>query len=148
MMGTRKNQTNTRIRGNARRQKDRGAVLLEFVFSFMFYLLVTLVGIMDFGRGIWAYNVLAHASHEAARYAMVRGADSLSPASASDIQDFVRSRATFLPPSSVSVNVQWQSENSPGNTVEIQVVYDFQPLLAPFLPDFSLSSTSRMVITN
>ncbi len=148
MMDTRKNQTNTRIRGNARRQKDRGAVLLEFVFSFMFFLLVTLVGIMDFGRGIWAYNVLAHASHEAARYAMVRGADSLSPASASDILDFVRSRATFLPPSSVSVNVQWQPENSPGNTVEIQVVHDFQPLLALFLPDFSLSSTSRMVITN
>ena len=147
-MNPRNDQTGNPVQDNHRRQKESGAVLLEFVFSFLLFLLVTLVGIMDVGRGIWAHDVLAHASHEAIRYAIVRGADSLSPATTSDIRDYVRSRTTFLEPDSVNVTVQWQPDNSPGSTVQIQATHNFQPLVALFLPDMNLSSTSQMVITN
>ena len=136
------------IRDNHRRQKDRGAVLLEFALSFVLFLLVTLVGVMDLGRAIWAQDVLAHASHEAVRYAIVRGADSLAPATESDIRGYLRSRTTFLEPDSVNVVVQWEPDNSPGSTVQIQATHSFQPLIALFLPDIDLSSTSQMVITN
>ncbi len=136
------------VRGNHRRRKDRGAVLVEFVLSFLLFFLVTLVGIMDLGQGIWAHNVLAHASHEAARFAIVRGADSLSPATESDIRDFLRSRTPFLDSNSVSVSVEWEPDNSPGSTVEIEASHTFQPLVSMFLPDISLSSTSQLVITN
>ena len=84
-MDPRNDRTGNPLRDNDRRRKDRGAVLMEFVFSFILFLLVTLVGVMDLGRAIWAHNVLAHASHEAARYAIVRGGDSLSPATESSI---------------------------------------------------------------
>ena len=136
------------VRDNHRRRKDRGAVLVEFVFSFLLFLLVTLVGIMDLGQGIWAHNVLAHASHEAARFAIVRGADSLSPATENDIRDYLRSKAPFLDSNSVNVSVTWDPDTSPGSTVEIQASYTFEPLVALFLPDIPLSSTSQMVITN
>ena len=147
-MNPRNDQAGTPVRDNHRRQKDRGAVLVEFVFSFMVFFLVTLVGIMDLGRAIWAHNVLAHASHEAARYAMVRGADSLSPATVSDISDYVRSRAIFMKANSINVSVAWQPDNSPGSSVQIQATHTFQPLVALFLPNMGLSSTSQMVITN
>ena len=136
------------VRGSHPRRKERGSVLVEFVLSFLLFFLVTLVGIMDLGQGIWAHNVLAHASHEAARFAIVRGADSLSPATESDIRDFVRSRTTFLDSSSVNVSVTWTPDTSPGSTVEIQASYTFEPLIATFLPDIPLSSTAQMVITN
>ena len=137
------------VRDSHRRRKERGSVLVEFVFSFLLFFLVTLVGIMDIGQGIWAHNVLAHASHEAARFAIVRGADSLSTATESDIATFLRSRATFLDSDSVSVSVTWDpSDKSPGGTVEITATYTFQPLVSMFVPDIPLSSTARMVMTN
>ena len=137
------------VRDSHRRRKDRGNILVEFVLCFLLFFMVTLVGIMDLGQAIWAHNVLAHASHEAARFAIVRGADSLSPATESDIRDFVRSRTTFLDSSSVNVSVTWDpTDKSPGGTVEIQASYTFEPLIATFLPDIPLSSTAQMVITN
>ncbi len=137
------------VRDSHRRRKERGAVLVEFVLSFLLFFLVTLVGIMDLGQGIWAHNVLAHASHEAARFAIVRGADSLSPATESDIRDYLHSRLPFLDSDSVTVSVTWDPpDKSPGGTVEIQATYTFKPLIATFLPDIPLSSTSQMVVTN
>ena len=103
---------------------------------------------MDIGQGIWAHNVLAHASHEAARFAIVRGADSMSPATAGDIETFLRSRTTFLDSDSVNVTATWTPNNSPGGTVEITATYTFQPLISMFVPDIPLSSTAQMVMTN
>ena len=136
-------------RGGDRRREDRGSVLLEFIFSFMFFFLVTTVGVMDLGRAIWVYNTMAHATHEGARYAIVRGADSLSPASETDIRDYVRSQAAFLQADSVTVAVTWESDKSPGTTVQIQTTHNFEPLLTSFLvSSIPISSSAKMVITN
>ena len=136
-----------RSRRGSQRRRQRGAAMIEFALSWMTFFLVAIVGIMDFGRAIWAYNVLAHASHEGVRYAIVRGGDSLTPATQSDVRDFVRSRALFLESSSVQVNVTWEPDNSPGNVVQIQTQHTFEPLMAFMLADITLSSTARMVIT-
>ena len=147
-MNPRNERAGNPVRDNRRRRNERGSVLVEFVFSFLLFFLVAFVGIMDIGQGIWAHNVLAHASHEAARYAIVRGADSLSPATASDIRDFLRSRAFFLDSDSVNVSVTWDPDTSPGSTVQITASYTFQPLVSMFVPDIPLSSTAQMVMTN
>ena len=137
------------VRDNHRRRKDRGNVFVEFVLCFLLFFLVTLVGVMDLGRAIWAHNVLAHASHEAVRYAIVRGADSLSPATASDITAYLHSRLPFLGSDSVTVSVTWDpTDKSPGSTVEIQATYTFEPLIGTFVPSIPLSSTAQMVVTN
>ena len=143
-------QTNPSSRRALRRdrtERRRGAAIIEFAFAWITFFLVAVVGIMDFGRGIWAYNALAHASHEAVRYAIVRGGDSLTPATETTIRDFVHSRIVMLNPSSVEVNVSWEDDNSPGNVVQIQASHTFEPLMGFMLPDIELSSTARMVIT-
>ena len=147
MLRPNSHQERTQSRRGSRSERRRGHVLLEFALTWTVFLLVTVVGIMDFGRGIWAYNVLAHSSHEGVRYAIVHGAESATPATAADIQTFVRSRATFLDPSSVQVNVTWAPDNSPRSLVEVETRHTFQPLMGFMLPDIPLSSTATMMIT-
>ena len=142
-------ETGNGVRGGGRGRKRRGAVLVEFILSFTAFFFITMVGIMDFGRAFWAYNVLAHASHEAARYAIVHGEDSLSTATETDILNVVRAQAPFLG-SGVTVAVTWESDaKSPGTAVRIQADYAFEPVMISLLvPSIDLSSTSQMVITN
>ena len=145
----RTNKTGNAVCGRDPRRKRRGTVLVEFALSFTAFLLITMVGIMDFGRAFWAYNVLAHASHEAARYAIVHGEDSFSPATETDILNVVRAQAPFLG-SGVTVAVTWESAAmSPGTAVRIQADYTFVPVIISLLvPSIDLSSTAQMVITN
>ena len=103
----RTNKTGNEVGDNDRGRKRRGGVLVEFILSFTTFFLITMVGIMDFGRALWVNNVLAHASHEAARYAIVHGADSISPATEADILDVVRAQSPFLG-SDVTVSVTWE----------------------------------------
>ncbi len=133
--------------GRARVKRRRGSTIIEFALAWTAFFLVAIVGIMDFGRAIWAYNALAHASHEAVRHAIVRGSDSLTPATETSIRDFVHSQIVMLDPSSVEVDVSWEDDNSPGNVVQVQASHTFQPLMGFMLPDIELSSTARMVIT-
>ena len=42
--------------------------------------------LMEFSRFVYCYNILAGATREASRYAMVHGSKSGAPATASDIQ--------------------------------------------------------------
>ena len=132
---------------SSRSTSRRGAALVEFALTWTIFFLVTVVGVMDFGRGIWAYNLLAHASQEATRYAMVRGSDSLSPATQLDIESFVEARTFFLGTDGVTVTTTWTPDNGPGGVVEVQVQHTFSPLLATFLGQtISLSSTAQTVI--
>ena len=78
--------------------RRRGAALVEFALCFMLFFMITAIGTLDLGRAIWAYNIVAHASHEAVRYAIVRGKDSLNHAHAADIQTFVEARTFLLEP--------------------------------------------------
>ena len=147
MLRPNSHQERTESRRGLRSERRRGHILLEFALTWTLFLLVTVVGIMDFGRAIWAYNVLAHSSQEGVRYASVRGAESPTPATAADIGTFVRSRATFLNSSSMQVHVTWAPDNSPGSLVEVETRHTFQPLMVFMLPDIPLSNTASMMIT-
>ena len=141
------NENSNRLSDRGQPQsRRRGAVLLEFALAWTTFLLIVVVGIMDFGRAIWTYNALAHATYEGVRYATVRGSDSSAPATASTIQEFVRSRVVVLAASSVQVSVEWAPDNKPGSTVRIQAQHAFEPILGMFLPDVPLASTAEMVI--
>ena len=133
-----------------RRRRQRGEALLEFALTWTLFLMITVVGIMDFGRAIWSYNLLAHGAREGVRYAIVHGSRSDAPATAADIQAFVRSRTAFLDPTSVEVNVTWtpEGDNSPGSVVTVQARHTFQPLMQPILSDILLGNTASMVIAH
>ena len=133
-----------RCRGRTGLRDERGAELIEFALvSILFFTLV--FGIMEFGRAIWIFNTVAHVAREGARYAIVRGSDSGRTAEPVDIENFINIVAAGM--TDLVVTTTWDDPSKdPGTVVQVRVDKAFEPAL-PLVPlDFTLSSTSRMVI--
>jgi len=107
-----------------------------------------LLGIFESGRVMHANNTLAHAVHEAGRYAIVYGAESDEPASASDIKALVKDKAMGLDPGKIVVpDPTFPPDNEPGSTVTIEASYPFNFML-PFTASVAvtLNAATSMVI--
>jgi Flp pilus assembly protein TadG len=132
----------------ASRRNDQGASALEFgLVVLVFYVFV--FGVMDFGRALYAYHFVSHASREATRYAIVRGAQSADPATATDISQYVKSiTPDGIDPSAVTVSATWSPDNSPGSSVRVQVQDNFH-FIMPLVrtSPLALTSASQMVIS-
>ena len=132
----------------SKRWNDVGTALVEFglviVVFFMF-----VFGVMDFGRAIYTYHFVSNAAIEATRYAMVRGSNSTNPVTASDVENYVKSRVPQgIDPSSLTVSTTWSPNNAPGSSVRIQVSDNFR-CTTPFFMTYhmALSDSSQMVIS-
>lgn len=124
---------------------DRGQSLVEFALASVIFFM-TLFGTIEFGRGIWQYNMVSDLAQEGARWAAVHGIKSASPASSADVQTFVRSRA-------LGINVNVTATPAPstllsGSIVTVQVTSSFSPLTT-IIPSatWTLQSTARMVVS-
>lgn len=130
------------------RKNDRGAALLEFGLVVMVFFMFVF-GVMDFGRALYTYHFVSNAACEATRYAIVRGATSTDPATASEIADYVRSiTPSGINPNNITVSTIWSPNNAPGSSVRVQVSDNFRfmtPVLAKYQVD--LSDASQMVIS-
>lgn len=132
---------------------DAGSTLVEFAFSIIL-LMTLLLGIAEFSQALYTYHFVSNAAREASRYAMVRGADcdswaSACPATAADIQSYVRNiTPEGINPNAVTVTTSWTPNNSPGNLVKVNVQYNFTFDL-PLLPSetIHMASDSQMVIS-
>ncbi len=134
----------------ARTGSRRGAAMVEFALSWTLFFTMTIVGVMDFGRFIWAYNLVAHAARVGTRYAMVRGSKHPPPATATDVENRVKQDLLILDDSRVTIATTWdpENDNSPGSVVQVRVSYQFVPVLGVFQPaSVNVASTSRKVIT-
>ncbi len=123
---------------------QRGTAIVEFGLMVILFLMLV-VGLMEFGRAMLDYSVVSSAAREGVRYAAVRGSKSGHAATATDISNYVKSKALGLP---VDVNVSWEPDNAPGNKVRVQVDYTFTSV-APVLLSTNtirLRSSSKMVI--
>lgn len=127
---------------------QRGDTLIELSLSFLLFFTM-LCAVMEFGRAVCAYNVLAGAAREGARYAIVHGSASGSPATNTDIQTVVRRWAIGLDSSSVNVTTTWASGNGPGAPVLVTVQYTLSSLtnFIPGIGSMTLGSRSQMVIS-
>ncbi len=127
--------------------------MVEFALSIIL-LMTLLLGIIDFCRALYAYHFVSNAAREGSRYAMVRGADcsgwaTACPASAADIQSYVRSISPQgINPNGVTVTTAWTPNNTPGSLVKVNVQYNFSFDL-PLLPSAAIhmASDSQMVIS-
>jgi Flp pilus assembly protein TadG len=140
--------TANRTRLNAsRRTTQKGAAMVEL--SLCFLLIFTLVyGLMEFSRVVYSYNILAGATREASRYAMVHGSKSGSVATASDIQTQVSRWAIGLDSSALTVNTTWIPGNTPGSSVRVESSYTLTPITSLIIGNsLTLSSRSEMVIS-
>jgi Flp pilus assembly protein TadG len=120
----------------------RGQSLVEFALaSFVFF--ATIFGTVEFGRGVWQYNMMSDLAQEGARWAAVHGTGSASPSNQSGVQSFVNSRSPFT----VTVTTAPSTIGAAGSTVEVQVRSTFQPLTS-LIPNSSISlmSMATMVV--
>src|SRR5260370_21873630 len=83
----------------------RGSAMIEFGIAASVILFV-LLAIMEFGRALYVYNLVANSARAGARYAIVRGsmcsfAD--CPATNASVQTYVRSISPNIDTSSLTV---------------------------------------------
>ncbi len=115
-----------------RRRRERGNTTLEAALSLTVFLM-SIFGIMDLGRMVFSYNLVAHGAREGVRYAIVHGNNSASPANVITIGDYLRGQTPGLDRNGTTVAVTWTPNNSPGSTVSVTVSYSFRPV-APYIP--------------
>jgi Flp pilus assembly protein TadG len=137
---------------------ERGNALVEFALVST-ATLTLMLGIIDFGRALYTYHLVANAARSGTRYAMVRGSSCTvagCPATTDTIQTYVRGLAPGIDPNSLAVTTTWSSgagcsdpaNQGPGCIVDVQASYPFR-FIIPLLPSFTMtmSSTSQMVIS-
>ena len=126
---------------------SKGQTFAEFAIAIP-VLLALALGIANFAMAISAYSFVCYGARDGTRFAAVHGAASPTPASADDIRKFVKSEASGLDLSQLTVATTWSPDNTQNSVVAVQVQYTFQ-FLVPFvqLSQVTLSSTSQMVIS-
>jgi Flp pilus assembly protein TadG len=149
---------------------ERGQSLVEAVLC-MLVLLVILFGIIQASLAVYSYHFIAEAAREGARYAVVRGSActgfaSACPASATDIQNYVKNlgfpgidnRAAAMTVTvtcgpggsnpATPAGACSAGNNDPGDIVKVAITYHF-PLSVPFWPtnNITMNSASQMTIS-
>ena len=123
---------------------QHGQLLVETAVAMLAFAMF-LFGVMQFGFLLYSYDTICNAAREGARYAMVHGSKSSSPATTTTIQNIVQGQAIGL--GTLTVTTTWTPDNKPGSVVKVQVSYS-APLNVPLLvTTVSLAATSQMVIT-
>ena len=136
------------LRARRGRRYRRGQAAIELAIVAL-PALILLFAITQLGIAVYTWNSIDYATRCAARYAMVHGANSVSPATSNSVQSYVDGLVVGLDPSALSVTTTWTPDNNPGSSVKIQVQYNFNPV-APFVSSLTLplSSTAVTTITN
>ena len=130
----------------ALRRDCRGVTAIEFALVAPTFFLV-LYAMVELGWALLCYNQLGHAVYEAARYAIVHGADSSDPADNAAVSDRVVAAAPHLGDAGITVTTTWDPDNEPGSVVTVTATYAYEPLLDLFgWGSFDLASSNEMVI--
>jgi Flp pilus assembly protein TadG len=131
----------------SKRNRQRGAALLETSLAILLFLGLVFA-VIEFGRAVYSYNVLAAATREATRYAIVHGSGSSSPATEADLKARVTKWAIGLNPSALTVSASWSPSNAPGSSVAVRSDYALSPITRLVLRNsITLTTRSEMVIS-
>lgn len=142
------------------RTEERGTALLEFAISLMAVLTV-LIGVVDIGRALYAYDWVSNAARTGTRFAIVRGATCTHlaggcPATKDDVINFVKSDAIGIDKNQLRVTTLcWVTHNVASDPpcaakgwVQVRVQYNFR-FLSPFTPFmWTMQSSSERVVQN
>ncbi|WP_109487796.1 TadE/TadG family type IV pilus assembly protein [Occallatibacter savannae] len=146
------------------KRSEEGATLVEFAISASILFMV-LFGMIEFSMGLYAYNFLAYATKDAARYAMVRGSNCTvlnnCGAKNTEVQAFINNEGYPGISNSITTTTNFTCEaipdpslqnancNAPGDLVTVTATYPFT-LNVPFMKPITMqfSSSSAMIISN
>lgn len=144
--------------GADRKRRRAGQSLVEF--SLMAFLTsVTMLFVLEIGRMLLVYTAIADAAREGVRYAIVHGSSrtagsgqtnasgpSSNPAQVVTVIDNFAGTGP-LTIGRLVINVTYPgSSNAPGKTVNVSVVYPYDPLVTYFPSTLRLGSVSQGVI--
>ena len=134
------------VRRGVRPADQRGDYLIEFAVVLPVFLSLTF-GVMEFGRMVFDSSIISHVARVGVRWAMVHGSSSASPASSTDVQNYVQAHALGLSP--LTVTTTWTPNNKPGSTVRVQVQYNFSTITR-LLPTniWTIRSAAEMTIAH
>lgn len=129
------------------RSDRRGAAVVEFALGLPVMVLASLM-VVDLGRSLLAYTSVNNLAAEGVRYASVRGPDSPTAATESEVQAFVASRAAGLNAENISVAISYDASPVTGNAVIVTVNYNMKLFLNPIFDfaDFTITGVSRMTV--
>ncbi len=117
------------------REDRNGQALVEFALVIPLLLLLVM-GVFDLGRGIYAYNVVASAAREGARYGITE------PNQEKVRDQAIRTAVLDLDRNRISMQC---SPCEPPNSLTVTVSYTFQPVTLFFAP-FTVTGKSTMTI--
>ncbi len=138
------------------RMQARGQTIVEFAIAASFFFAM-LIGIVDFGRALFTYDLVTNAARVGTRWAMVRGSActvSGCPATAASIQAYVRSVSSVgVNSTQLTVATTWTKGlgcydttfHGPGCLVTVAVQYPFS-FVYRFAP-IQMTGSSQMVIS-
>jgi Flp pilus assembly protein TadG len=124
----------------------RGQNMVEFALIAPIFFMI-LFGCFELGRMAYINHSLENATREGARYAIVHGSKSSSPANATTIQNIVRDKATGVD-GTINVTVSSGVGKDPGTKVTITSSYQFQFVVGGLLglSDRTLQHSSTVSI--
>ena len=134
----------TRVPRKFNRQRGsiavQSAILLPAFFG-------AVLGIFYFGLAFYAQSSIGYAAREGARYAIVHGSKSSTPATAADVEAFARNRMSGLLANQATVSVSFSPNNTPGSDVIVVASYTLGPSAALLgVNAMTFSRTVRMTI--
>ena len=108
-------------------RSDSGNGMVEFAIVAGLIFIPIVFGIIEFGRIVWAKNMVTAAAREGVRYAIVHGFDSPSPADSAAVADYVEGRTALSP---IIVSTAWSdATKAPLETVTVTVKYTYTPVV-------------------
>lgn len=119
-------------------RQERGATLVEYALVVSIFI-VFVLGIMEFARITFAYNTLANAAREGARYGIIHASDTAG------VESATRALSTGLDDTLLIIQTTWSS-----NAVQVRVDYPIHLITGPFIqavggtPTINLQAVSRM----
>jgi Flp pilus assembly protein TadG len=144
------------MRNLRRRRYERGHALVEFPLAAL-ALFAAIYGVIDFGRALYSFDIVASAAQVGSRYASLHGSTcSISgcPATNATIQTYVQSQMIgMIDPTQLTVTTTWSTATGcsgspfqgPRCIVKVVVSYPFVWELV-YNKTLTMTSTSEMVI--
>ena len=142
----------------SRRQRERGATLVEFAIVAVL-LFVVIFAVIDIERMLLVYTTMTHSADAGVRYAIVHGSKrsgtgpdgpSGPGANPTEVVNVVKNYAGMglLDVSRVTVNVTYpNASNDPGKLVKVSISYPFDPFSVYFPLSVTMSGQTQGVIT-
>ena len=120
--------------------------MVEFALVASLVFIPIVFGIIEFGRAIWAKNMVTTAAREGVRYAIVHGSSSGAPFDSAAVATYVEGKTGITP---IVVSTTWTGKD-PQDTVTVTVSYVYNRLVpVPGIPaSKTITGKSAQIISN